>query len=69
MGINIPTKDELIANKMPDAELAAHLGRCLSEVGETAEQVERSFFVGKLTAQNSRRAGQLNHRDIVRIQT
>lgn len=27
MGINIPTKDELIANKMDSQELAAHVGR------------------------------------------
>ena len=29
MGINIPTKDELIANRMPIDELAKHLGECI----------------------------------------
>ena len=32
MGINIPTKDELIANRMPIDELAKHLGECIKTV-------------------------------------
>lgn len=32
MGINIPTRDELIANKLNPAQLAKHVGKCHSVV-------------------------------------